>query len=132
MLQRTGYPALLVQLLIFIDIPDIRSQPFSLLKEQRLPALKFALYRDERAVDSCSVKVGDYAGDMRQLFERHSHAAALVVYQQERDIVRAVIHRKGKYHRHDKLALAGACRTRDESVGTVGFLVEVKIEQVSP
>ena len=92
--------------------------------EQQLAVVQLGAEAGERAADEVRREVGDDADGVRQGGALRERRAALVVDEQERHPVRAVLRRHAEHPRLQELALARAGRPADERVRALGPQVE--------
>ena len=116
-----GGVAALVEGRIAVDVVD------AVFRENALAAAVLRLNRDHSALDLIAGQVRDGANHMREAVEQVRHTAALIVDDKESDILGTVVDRKGENIRLQGFGFAGACRTGNQTVGAMVFLVNVQI-----
>ena len=92
--------------------------------EQVLAVVQLGAQARQRAAHEVRAQVGDEADAVRQVDAVGERRAALVVDEEERDAVGAVLGRHAEHPRLQELALAGAGRAADEGVRALRAQVE--------
>ena len=110
-----------VELGIGVDVVD------AALIEQPLSAPVLGFNGNHGPCDLVSRKVGNRSHHMGQIHEQVGHTAALVVDQEEADVVRAEIDGQRQNVGLEGLRFTGACSARHQAVGSVIFFMDIQV-----
>ncbi len=92
-----------------------------------LSSLILTLNGNHGTLHLISRQVGYLSDHMRQTVEQIGHTAALVINNEEADVVRAEIQRQRQYVCLQRLTLAGTCRSGDQAMRAVIFFMNIQI-----